>query len=283
MKHHLFAVKDFAKLVKTTTRTLRWYDGLEVLSPAERGENNYRYYSKGQITLINIIRTLRNLGMSLPLIKKMKDQRTPEMANELFGHQVERINVQIEELMKAQELITTFQEIIRSVDHIDESKITIQSLPAVPIVLGSKNDYSHDRDDYDALHDFFTEKNAVCQDLDLGYPVWGIFSPERIRQGQWRYPDRYYFFNPSGADQRPAALYAVGYARGSYGQTDELYRRMIKYINRNGYEIAGDTYEEYPLNEVCIADENNYLIRVLITVQRSKFESTFSRNTNIKI
>jgi hypothetical protein len=81
---------------------------------------------------------------------------------------------------------------------------------------------------------------------------------------------RYYFYNPRGHDARPAALYAVGYQRGGYGQTDKLYERLLDHIDRNGYEICGDAYEEYPLNEICVADDANYLIRVVITVREKK-------------
>jgi effector-binding domain-containing protein len=105
-------------------------------------------------------------------------------------------------------------------------------------------------------------------DLDLNYPVWGVFSEERIKNGDWKYPDRYYFYNPEGHDKRPADFYAIGYMRGEYGQTDELYSRMLAYIDRNGFEICGDAYEEYPLNELSVSDSGNYLIRVMITVRK---------------
>ncbi|MCL2140386.1 MAG: hypothetical protein FWH42_01720 [Dehalococcoidia bacterium] len=106
--------------------------------------------------------------------------------------------------------------------------------------------------------------------LDMNYPVWGVFSEERIKRGDWKWPNKYYFYNPEGRDTRPAALYAVGYTRGRYGQSDALYKRLLSYIDSNGFEICGDAYEEYPLNEVCVSDENNYLMRVMITVRAKK-------------
>ena len=86
--------------------------------------------------------------------------------------------------------------------------------------------------------------------------------------GDWVWPDRYYFFRPDGLDARPAALYAVGYARGGYGQTKGLYEKVLGYIKESGYEVCGDAYEEYPLNEVCINDDSSYLIRLMVTVRR---------------
>ncbi|MDR1326883.1 MAG: hypothetical protein LBJ74_00595, partial [Heliobacteriaceae bacterium] len=119
-----------------------------------------------------------------------------------------------------------------------------------------------------ALLSFYNNINKKYPDLDLNYPVWGNFSEERIKRGDWVWPDRYYFSNPTGPDRRPAALYAVGYTRGGYGQSADLYKKIIDYIDKNGLEICGDTYEEYPLNEVIVSDDTNYLIRVMISVRK---------------
>jgi effector-binding domain-containing protein len=100
--------------------------------------------------------------------------------------------------------------------------------------------------------------------------VWALFSEKRIREGDWVFPDRYYFYSPNGQQKRPGGHYAVGYARGAYGQTDDLYKRLLAYIQQNGLEICGNVYEEYPLNEVCVSDDTNYLIRVLIPVRTKK-------------
>ena len=106
--------------------------------------------------------------------------------------------------------------------------------------------------------------------IDMNYPVWGMFSEERIKRKDWIWPDRYYLYNPSGHDIRPAALYAIGYMRGGYGQCEKLYERLIEYIEENDFEICGPAYEEYPLNEFCILEDTDYLIRVMITVRERR-------------
>ena len=166
-------------------------------------------------------------------------------------------------------LLFTLRKAINSALDADEDKITVQFMPAEAIILGDLNDYSRGRNHYDALLGFYHDMNEKYPDLNLNYPVWGVFSEDRIKQGDWVWPSRYYFYNPEGHDKRPADSYAIGYARGGYGHTDELYKRMIDYINENGFEICGNTYEEYPLNEVCITDRN-YLIRVMITVRKKQ-------------
>jgi hypothetical protein len=143
----------------------------------------------------------------------------------------------------------------------------VEFLPVEAIILGDVNDYSRGRDDYDALLSFYNACKGKYPSMDLNYPVWGAFSEQRIRREDWHWPDRYYFNNPEGHDRRPAALYAIGYGHGGYNEHGDLFKRLMEYIRVNGYEVCGPAYAEYPLNELCVSDPSNYLIRVMITVR----------------
>jgi len=263
----LFSISDFAKYSRTTRDTLLHYDRIGLLSPVYRGENNYRYYSNSQLAVVNVIRTCRKLGMTLDEIKGLKDRRTPELIDEVFTHQIEKIDRNIEEWIRARKLLLLLQKSIRSVSDIDEDEITIQFMPAEPIILGEKNDYSDGRTFFDILLSFYESISRKYPNLDLDHLVWGIFSAERVKRGDWMGADSFYFYNPEGHDERPAALYAIGYMRGGYSDGDQLFKRLIDYIDKNNFEICGPAYEEFPLNEVFIKDPGNYLMRILITVR----------------
>lgn len=264
----LFTVSEFAKLSRTTRNTLHHYDAIDLLSPVQRGDDNgYRYYSSGQLAVINVIRTFQALGMSLAEIKELGDRRTPELVDEVFAQQTERIDKKIEEWVRAQKLLYTLRKTILSVKNIDEDIIRVEYFPPEAIVLGDLNDYGRCKNDFHAFFQFYHSIGERFPNLDLNFPVCSFFLGERIRNRDWVWPDRYYFSNPAGRDKRPAGRYAVGYTRCAYGQGGELYSRMIDYIDNNNFEICGDAYEEYPLNEVCILDDSNYLMRVMIAVR----------------
>ncbi|MDR1687079.1 MAG: MerR family transcriptional regulator [Clostridiales bacterium] len=262
-------VRDFAKLTRTTRDTLYHYDNIGLLSPVSRGENRYRYYQIQQLAIVNVVRILQQSGLALAEIKELIKNRTPEQITQVLANRIEGIDKEISVWMRARKLLVTLRSAIQSVSDIDENALTIQFLQAEAIIRGNLNDYSGGRTEYDNLEKFYRDMHGAYPDLDLNYPVWGVFSCSRVKNGDWKGPDRYYFYNPDGCDIRPAALYAIGYDRGGYGQTDELYKRMIKYIEKNGFEIDGDTYEEYPLNEVSVSDDN-YLVRLMISVREKQ-------------
>lgn len=265
----LWSIAKFAKFANISRHQLMHYDEIGLLSPASRGEENkYRYYHSTQIVFVNLIRTFQKLGMSLEEIKSIVDNRAPELVDELLMRQAKKVDAKIDEWVNAKKLLLTLQKSIHSGINVDENEILIRHLPAEAIILGDLNDYSRGRNDFDALPDFYYAMSKKYTGLDISYPAWGRFSERRIKQGDWKWPDRYYFYNPEGHDRRPAAFYAIGYKRGFYGQGDELYKRLIKYIDEQGFEICGDAYEEYPLNEVSVSNGDDYLMRVMITVQK---------------
>jgi len=275
-KGGFFSVKDFAKMSRIPKDTLLYYDRIGLLPPEERGDNKYRYYSILLLATVNMIRTLQRLGMSLEEIKDLKDRRTPQLAREVLPRQIAKIDEKINGWIRSRKLLLTLIKVINDASNVDETSITIQFLPAEAIVLGGVNDYSRGRDAYDALLSFYNEIGEKYPEMDTNYPVWAVFSGDRIKRGDWVNPDRYYFHNPDGYDRKPAALYAIGYTRGGYGQCDEVYYRMLDYIKRNGFEICGDVYEEYPLNEICVAESDNYLIRVMVVVRAKNEKNDIS-------
>ncbi|MCL2817910.1 MAG: MerR family transcriptional regulator [Clostridiales bacterium] len=269
-KRSPYSIREFAKLTRTTRDSLIYYDKIGLLAPARRGDNNYRYYSSNQLAVLNLIHTFQELGLSLEEIKRLKDNRTPDLINVLLDNLITRIDQEIEKKVRARKLLHLLKTNIHSQLGIDETAITVRFRPAEAIVLGDINDYSRGRNDYDALFDFYKHCHENHPDYDMNYPVWGMFEEARIKNRDWVYPDRFYLYFPEGHDKKPAALYAIGYKRGAYGDTHDLYVRMLDYIETNGYEICGPAYEEYPLDEICVKDESDYLIRIMITVREKK-------------
>jgi DNA-binding transcriptional MerR regulator len=265
----LFSLGEFAKYSRTTRDTLHYYDKIGLLCPISRGDNNYRYYSSGQLMEVNVIRTLQALGLSLGEIKEIISTRTPSRIEGVLSSQTDIIQSKIDSWQRARDLLAALRESIRSGINADENLISIRHMPEERVIMGERNEILGGRGYLDALLSFYGAVSRMYPCVDLNYPVWGVFSRERIAGGDWHCPDRFYFYNPEGQDIRPAGLYAVGYTRGGYGGGGELYGRLLEYICQNGYSISGDAYEEYPLNELTVPDESGYLKRIMIKVESS--------------
>jgi DNA-binding transcriptional MerR regulator len=267
MAKGIFSISAFAKYSRTTKDTLLHYDRIGLLSPYIRKENGYRYYEPSQLATMNVIRTLQDMGISLDEIKGLIDSRNPENFDVTFDLQIEKIDKKIEELKGSRVLLKTLHHYINVGLAADEEHMSIQYLPEALMILGEENDYSGGSDAFDALNVFYDEINRKYPHLNLNYPVWGLFCGERIKNKDFDRPNRYYFYHPKGEELREAGEYAIGYTRGGYGQCEDQYLKLLDFIEKEGYVINGDCYEEYILNEISISDSDNYLIRLMLKVK----------------
>nr|WP_042179511.1 MerR family transcriptional regulator [Kibdelosporangium sp. MJ126-NF4]CEL13861.1 Transcriptional regulator, MerR family [Kibdelosporangium sp. MJ126-NF4]CTQ88229.1 Transcriptional regulator, MerR family [Kibdelosporangium sp. MJ126-NF4] len=78
----MFSIGDFAKHGRVSVRMLRHYDAIGLLRPAHVDQvSNYRYYAAQQLTRLNRIIALKDLGFSLQQVATIVDEQVsvPEL------------------------------------------------------------------------------------------------------------------------------------------------------------------------------------------------------------
>lgn len=70
------SIQDIARLAGTTSRTLRHYDRIGLLTPTRVGSNGYRYYDDDALVRLQRILLLRDLGLGLPAIAEVLDRNS---------------------------------------------------------------------------------------------------------------------------------------------------------------------------------------------------------------
>jgi DNA-binding transcriptional MerR regulator len=266
----LISVGEMARYARISRPALIHYDHLGLISPVKRGDNNYRLYSSRQLQSIRFVATLQAIGMPLKEIGELIPRRTPGRILDLIEKHDAHVENEIAELRRTQALMRTLKEIIADGLDADEGRVETRHMEEESLLLGPQIDYSGGKTVEEAMLEFYAFCRARDESMDLNYPVWGVFSERRVKNRDWRLPDRFYFRTPDAPDKKPAGLYLVGFTRGYYGGGEALYGRMLDYIEGNDMEICGPAYETYPLNEISEVDSNNYLIKISISVRRKE-------------
>jgi DNA-binding transcriptional MerR regulator len=74
-----WSIQQIAKLAGTTSRTLRHYGDIGLLSPSSVGHNGYRYYDQTALVRLQRILLLRELGLGLPQIADVIERESGEV------------------------------------------------------------------------------------------------------------------------------------------------------------------------------------------------------------
>ncbi|WP_158866502.1 MerR family transcriptional regulator [Leifsonia sp. AG29] len=70
-----WSIQEIARIAGTTSRTLRHYDDIGLLPPTRIGANGYRFYDRDALVRLQRILLLRDLGLALPTIGRVLDER----------------------------------------------------------------------------------------------------------------------------------------------------------------------------------------------------------------
>lgn len=98
MKEHYYTIGEVAKLSNLSVQTLRYYDQINLFKPSYTDtSSNYRYYKDEQLFYLDIIKSLKYIGISLEDIKKAL-LLTPEELLVFLEQQEKRIEEKISRL-----------------------------------------------------------------------------------------------------------------------------------------------------------------------------------------
>jgi DNA-binding transcriptional MerR regulator len=108
----MYTIKELADLAGVTTRTLRYYDQMGVLIPAELGSNGYRYYDHENLLRLQQVLFYRELDVPLKDILYILSRPDFQPLPALHDHE-EAIQ---EKVKRYQELLETIQKTISSLN-----------------------------------------------------------------------------------------------------------------------------------------------------------------------
>jgi DNA-binding transcriptional MerR regulator len=265
------SIGEFARIVGITPHSLRVYDNKGIFSPAARGnsfENDYRYYAPMQITTIKMIRVLTKIGVPHKTIRELAVDRTPEKLIKLLRKQKEELAGEIRFLRDAHSVIAMFLDFMTEGLLAEESEIFVREVSERRIALGGINECKDGEGFFGAFGRFCADRHTP--ELNLSYPIGGYFdSMERFLDAPSR-PARFFSHDPAGKDSIAVGLYLTGYTRGYYGRTNDLPLRMASYAERNGLTFAGPVYNTYLLDELSMADPDQYLMQASASVSEAR-------------
>ena len=274
----LMTIKEFAAFSGVEQTTLRYWEDIGLISPAERNpDNNYRYYSPLQQSTVNFISLLSNLNVPLKTIGEMENVRTPESILDLLARQEIILDMEMHRLREAHTIIHRLRGVIQAGLDADTDKISVRCLEDANYILGPRNEWGDEPSFFETFMHFC--KAAPRLRINLNYPIGGLHESVEAFQSAPSQPDYYFSIDPTGYDKRPAGDYLIGYARGYYGEFGDLPKRMTAYAAAHSLTLYGPVRVIYLHDEICMRQHDQYLARIIIAAKRPKRGAKAARPT----
>ena len=261
----LYKAGDFAKITGISKDTLFFYDRIGLFKPIMRAQNGYRYYSLSQLSLLSTILSLRSLDTPIDRILEYLAGKNPESLVSLMEIEKERINGRLRELESMRRSIDRMTGLIATARRHAGEPASLLSFPAISIVESgeARKDKATETDDWWAL---YSSVSGRIHDISI---AGSRIALSDLLRGEYSHIRTVFIESDEHTGRTiPEGLYAVRYVKGPYTSFDAAYDRLMTEIGLMGYEAVSDAFEEYIIDELATDNEEEYVSRIRIMVER---------------
>ncbi|MDQ0359959.1 MerR family transcriptional regulator [Breznakia pachnodae] len=266
-KENYLSTGAFAKAAGIKRKHLIYYDEIGLFSPEVILDNGYRYYYHRQLYTLNMILTLREIGMPLEEIKDFTKNRSPEKTISTFERQGEKIQVEIDKLTQIKDMMNMQVDNIKLSQKVKIGVIKVLEFDEEPIFLSPA--YSTKKKIVSlskTISKFY--QYASSQGYEATFP-WGIrVDSEYFNQilSNNESP-RFYYCVPKSDNYKPAGTYITIYSYSAYKDRFKIYKSLLDYAKKHNYKTGQYFYEDCLLNEISVERPDDYIIRISIKIE----------------
>lgn len=264
----LYTTGAFAKLNGINKRTLHYYNEIGLFCPEVIGENGYHYYTCFQTARLELILTLRKLGLSVEEIRQYTDAPSGASFTQLVSEKKELIDHSIRQLLSVKAFLQQKSDKLALGLSAEHGKIELVTLPEQKLLLSAPITGTYNGKDFATAADFSRRlKNLFGLYDNFGSRI----SLENIRQKNLDGYDCFFAYGKEDSTQfdflRPAGSYLRTFCIGSWKKLGAIYQSVDTFAQANQLELFGYAYEE-GLNEISIADQDDYITMITIAYRQ---------------
>lgn len=250
-------------------KTLMWYDEIGLLKPAAVKGNGYRYYTYQQSYILEIVRMLRELNVSIPDIQRFLENRTAQSLEKLFSDQIADLDKTVQHLEMLKKVLDKKRQDMATLNHLDLSQISIVTKNE-PRYLGlvdiSQTNSLEEKLDQAIMG---AKKYHLHRLYNASYGA--MLSVENIYKGDFDNYATLYLelplqINAPALHIQPAGKYLRAFCKGRWEHLAMRYREILDYAKERGITFYDFAYEK-GTNEIVIDSFDEYITQIEIPIE----------------
>ncbi|AET69631.1 putative transcriptional regulator [Desulfosporosinus orientis DSM 765] len=270
----MYTIGQFSKIGKVSTKTLRYYDQINLLKPVQVDpENQYRYYSDQQVLIILLISELKEYGLKLEEIRAILDEQNAELLKEFLRNKIQEIDKEVEKNLKLRSSIELKLVKIESGGKLMETKdLKVELKEREPMIVISRRAATRIENISVLIGKVFEdiyqlnlqpsgpvmtvyydkEFDAENADIEVCIPVnknVNVESSDKLKEFK-------------------GGLTACTKFVGPYSRLGEAYAKVMKWIDDHGYKNFGAPYDIYLTDPRTTTNPDEFVTEVFFPVMK---------------
>lgn len=273
----MFKIGDFSRVSLVTVKALRYYDELGLLKPARVDAfTGYRYYSASQLTRLNRILALKDMGLSLEQIAHLLDQEpTPDQIRGMLRLKQVELHQQLVEGQARLARIEAWLHAFEQEDTMPAYAVVLKKVAPLRVaqirgVAPSMEQIGPTLDGlFDQVMDSISQQGAT-----YGAPPTTLYYDAEMREndisvgacmpfeGAFNEREAAKVSELPGVETMASVIH-----HGSFSTLKQAYHALFQWIEATGYQISG------PIRELNLAyerggDQSKFVTEIQVPVEK---------------
>jgi len=269
----MIKIGDFSRLSCVSIKTLRYYDELGLLKPAQSDNcTGYRYYSAEQLPRLNRILAMKDLGLSLQQVAALlQEAPSAEQIRGMLRMKQSELEARLNEEQRRLERVEALLRRIEQEGKMPMYEVVVKKLPAIRVAALRRTLPS-----FASLGDLFGElMGPLFGRAKFAGPTIAIYHDREFKETnvdvevaipiEGELPAGV----PAEAKELPDGEMACVVHHGPYDTIGDAYNALMVWIEPNGMRIAGPVRESYLQSPGDTDDPSTYVTEIMAPVEKA--------------
>ncbi len=264
-----YNISEIAQLYDLCPDTLRYYEEKGLLHPV-RGENRYRMYGIQDICTLNIIRSLRHLGMPVERIGSYLTRRSLDSTLDLIQEEENILTRQMERLKALRQEVSERRKRIETCQNQPVGKVVLRDLPQRPYVALREDIILEGEIDF-LLKKLEKEYQRFIRIIG-NQPVGAVLDEKSLAQGVYNHYASVFFLTKPHQPENgalPKGRYACLFYPGAYSGFRTHLLRLEEFVAGQGLRPVEAPVEFYHIDAHDTNREEEYLTEIQLRVEQN--------------
>lgn len=264
-------VHELSKVTGVSSRTLRYYDEIDLFKSSGSLANGYRYYTIDKIEEIHFINYMRHVGLSIKEIKHHLSNRNINEYESILTDHLMKVRKEIIDLQKAEQRI---QKRIASLEYIRQlppiGEIVIQRLQKRRILklvlpITKQEDWEFSLAKLEKDHDL--PPSMIIGDLGFFVNMDKLTTrlPEEF-YGLFLLADDAYYDKVDDLTYLDSGKWLTLYVRGDHKVAQGQYDKLLEFADENKLVLGDFAIERTVIDHYISSDPNLYITEIQIPI-----------------
>jgi DNA-binding transcriptional MerR regulator len=274
-KSKMYSIGEVSKICNISTKALRFYDKIGIISPdVICKENSYRYYNKESLLTVPVVKYYKQMGFKLEEMQGLVEGNTYYYLEQNFRHKIDQLCLKEQQIHNSYIAVKDWYELIQEAKMVLENNVHDVSVKYLQEVtycgMVQKFDYHYMESIINIEWTNHLEKNeneitgpVILKFDSFNEKMEGKCKRVKIIQ-QAIHPCNDCLNRQTYGGVMAASVYHIG----KHETINQEYKKILDWASKKGYVCSGESFERYVVDYWTTRNPKEFVTEVIVPICR---------------